>query len=78
MVSWGIALLEYCFQVPANRIGHEVYNATQLKTIQEGIKYWEEQGVITKKNTGYILNNLQEQELHKLYNPKITSSQEEL
>lgn len=50
----------------------------QLKTIQEGIKYWEEQGVITKKNTGYILNNLQEQELHKLYNPKITSSPEEL
>ena len=35
LVSWGIALLEYCFQVPANRIGHEVYNAAQLKTIQE-------------------------------------------
>ena len=34
-VSWGIALFEYCFQVPANRMGHEVYNATQLKTIQE-------------------------------------------
>lgn len=50
----------------------------QLKTIQEGIKFWEEQGVITKKNTGYILNNLQELELHKLYNPKITSSPEEL
>ena len=37
LVSWGIALFEYCFQVPANRIGHEVYNATQLKTIQEVI-----------------------------------------
>ena len=49
-----------------------------LKTIQEGIKFWEEQHVITKKNTGYILNNLQEIELHKLYNPKITSSPEEL
>lgn len=35
LVSWGIALFEYCFQVPANRIGHEVYNAAQLKTIQE-------------------------------------------
>ena len=45
-----------------------------LKTIQEGIKFWEEQHIITKKNTGYILNNLQEIELHKLYNPKITSS----
>ena len=49
-----------------------------LKTIQDGIKFWEEQQVITKKNTGYILNNLQEMELHKLYNPKITSSPEEL
>ena len=35
LVSWGIAFFEYCFQVPANRIGHQVYNATQLKTIQE-------------------------------------------
>jgi hypothetical protein len=37
LVSWGIALFEYCFQVPANRIGHGVYSATQLKTIQEVI-----------------------------------------
>ena len=35
LVSWGIAFFEYCFQVPANRIGHGVYNAAQLKTIQE-------------------------------------------
>ncbi len=35
LVSWGIAFLEYCFQVPANRIGHSVYSAAQLKTIQE-------------------------------------------
>lgn len=37
LVSWGIALLEYCFAVPANRIGHEVYSTSQLKTIQEVI-----------------------------------------
>lgn len=37
LVSWGIALLEYCFQVPANRIGHEFFSAAQLKTIQEVI-----------------------------------------
>lgn len=49
-----------------------------LKTIQEGIKYLEENQLITKKNTGYILNNLQELELHKLYNPRVTSSPEEL
>ena len=35
LISWGIAFFEYCFQVPANRIGYSVYNAAQLKTIQE-------------------------------------------
>ena len=37
LISWGIAFFEYCFQVPANRIGYDVYNAAQLKTIQEVI-----------------------------------------
>ncbi|GAB1367228.1 DMT family protein [Candidatus Cloacimonadaceae bacterium] len=37
LISWGIAFFEYCFQVPANRIGHGVFNAYQLKTIQEVI-----------------------------------------
>ncbi len=37
LVSWSIALIEYCFQVPANRIGHETFSAPQLKTIQEVI-----------------------------------------
>jgi len=37
LVSWGIAFLEYCLAVPANRIGHAVYSAAQLKTIQEVI-----------------------------------------
>ncbi len=49
-----------------------------LKTIQDSIKFLEEENLITKKNTGYILNNIQELELHKLYNPKITSSPEEI
>ena len=37
LVSWLIAFFEYCFQVPANRIGHYQFNAAQLKTIQEVI-----------------------------------------
>jgi len=37
LVSWGIAFFEYCFQVPANRIGHGTFTAAQLKTIQEVI-----------------------------------------
>ncbi|MFA6280930.1 MAG: DMT family protein [Candidatus Omnitrophota bacterium] len=36
-ISWLIAFVEYCFQVPANRIGHYEYSAAQLKTIQEVI-----------------------------------------
>jgi uncharacterized protein (DUF486 family) len=35
--SWGIALFEYSFQVPANRIGAEKFTITQLKIMQEGI-----------------------------------------
>lgn len=35
LASWGIAFIEYCFAVPANRIGHQVYSAAELKTMQE-------------------------------------------
>lgn len=35
LVSWGIAFIEYCLAVPANRFGHAVYSAAELKTIQE-------------------------------------------
>lgn len=35
LISWGLAFIEYCLAVPANRIGSGVYNAAQLKTIQE-------------------------------------------
>lgn len=41
LISWGIAFFEYCFQVPANRIGFEgnggPFNMWQLKVIQEAI-----------------------------------------
>ena len=49
-----------------------------VKTIQDAVKYWEDQGLITKKNTGYIINNMQEIELHKLYKPKTALSAEQL
>ena len=35
LVSWGIAFFEYCFMVPANRIGSYEFSTVQLKTIQE-------------------------------------------
>ena len=37
LASWGIAFFEYCFQVPANRIGAAQFSTAQLKTIQEVI-----------------------------------------
>ncbi|MBA2406303.1 MAG: DMT family protein [Bdellovibrionales bacterium] len=36
-VSWGVAFFEYCFQVPANRIGFNYFTLPQLKIIQEVI-----------------------------------------
>jgi uncharacterized protein (DUF486 family) len=39
MTSWGIAFFEYWLAVPANRIGYQVYNAAQLKTMQEVITF---------------------------------------
>lgn len=35
MLSWGVALLEYCLQVPANRIGFQYFSLGQLKVLQE-------------------------------------------
>jgi len=39
LASWGIAFFEYCFQVPANRIGFGYFTAPQLKIIQEAITF---------------------------------------
>jgi uncharacterized protein (DUF486 family) len=37
LVSWGIALVEYCMAVPANRMGSAIYTTAELKTMQEVI-----------------------------------------
>ena len=37
LISWCIAFFEYCFQVPANRVGYGHFSAAELKTIQEVI-----------------------------------------
>ena len=37
VASWAIAFFEYCLAVPANRIGHQVYSAAELKTMPEVI-----------------------------------------
>lgn len=47
-----------------------------FKTIQEALSYWEEQELLVKKNNGYIVVDLQEKELNKLYSPRLSSSPE--
>lgn len=37
LAAWGLAFFEYALQVPANRIGHQVFTAPQLKGIQEAL-----------------------------------------
>lgn len=39
LISWGVAFFEYCLQVPANRLGHSVLSAPQLKMLQEVITF---------------------------------------
>lgn len=47
-----------------------------FNVIQSALSFWEENGVITKKPNGYILNSLQEIELHKSYSPNLTLTPE--
>lgn len=49
-----------------------------LKVIQEALTYLENIGLITKKGNDFIINNIQEIELHKLYSPNITLSKEKI
>lgn len=49
-----------------------------LKSINDGLKFLEEHGLITKKNTGYIIIDLQETTLHNLYKPNLTVSKEKI
>ncbi len=48
-----------------------------LATIEEGIKYWEKNNVIMKKQKTYVLNDLKQQAVDKLYKPKLTTSVED-
>ena len=49
-----------------------------LKAIQDSIKYWEGVGLLIRKNQGFIIANIQEIEINKLYKPKVTISPEHL
>ena len=69
-----VFLSKYNREIKLNDLSKKV--ALPLNIIQEAMKYWEENGVITKKGSDYIVNHLQEIELNKLYSPKIAVSKE--
>lgn len=48
------------------------------EVVNNAIKYWEEQGLFIKKPDGYVLANLKELALNKLYSPKVTASPEDI
>ena len=49
-----------------------------LKTIQDALKYWEEQGLLIRKGQGFVLTNILEIEIQKLYKPKVSLSPENM
>lgn len=49
-----------------------------LKIIQDAVKYWEESGLLIRKNQGFIVANLQEIELNKVYKPRISMSAQDV
>ena len=49
-----------------------------LKEINDGVKFLEENNLITKKTSGYIIVDLQETTLHNLYTPNLTMSKEKI
>ncbi|MFN3370314.1 MAG: DMT family protein [Sphingomonadaceae bacterium] len=64
LAAWGVAFFEYALQVPANRIGHQVFTAPQLKGIQETLSIltffavstlWLGEGVSPRQLAGFAL-----------------------
>lgn len=48
-----------------------------ISVIEQGLKYWEDNMVLTRKQNDYILNDLKQQEINKIYTPKLTSNPED-
>lgn len=48
-----------------------------IKTVEQGLKYWEDNNIMIKKQYSYLLVDLKKQEVDRLYKPKLTSSVED-
>lgn len=71
-----VFISKYNKEVKLNDLSKKL--ALPISTLQEALKYWESLELITKKTSGYVVNNLQEMELHKLYSPKTSISKEDI
>lgn len=69
-------LSKYSKEIKLNDLSKKL--SIPLKVIQEALAYWENKEIITKKGNGFIVNNIQEIELHKLYSPNISLSKERI
>ncbi len=69
-----VFLSKYNKEVKLNDLSKKL--SLPLKTLSEGTRFLEENGLITKKTTGFIIVDLQEATLHKLYSPNMTLSKE--
>ena len=71
-----IFLCKYCKDIKLNDLSKKLN--IPLKSINDGLKYLEENGLILKKSTGYMIIDLQEKTLHNLYTPNLTMTKEKV
>jgi len=71
-----VFLVKYGKEIKLNDLSKKLN--ISLSIIEAALSFWVDNGVITKKVNGFILNNLQEIELHKLYSPNLTLSAEDV
>ena len=71
-----IFLCKYCKDIKINDLSKKLN--LPLKTINDGFKFLENNNLIIKKTTGYIIVDLQEATLHNLYTPNLTMTKEKV
>lgn len=69
-------LSKYNKEIKINDLSKKI--SVPIKTIQDALTFWENGDLITKKGDDYIVNNLQEIELNKLYSPNLSLSKEKI
>lgn len=69
-------LAKYSNDIKANDLSKRL--ELPLKTIQDAIKYWEDEGLLIRKGQGFIVASIQEIEINKIYKPKVNLSPEDI